>query len=430
MDDLSDEILALMNGDMGGAAHTGHHGTSSGGSGGRGKRGSSRTDSRKSRKATSLSNDDNDDDDEESDSDLDPSRVDDYGPDLMGDEEDRRRLASMTEFEREQVLHERAERRQQLIERLEIKRKLRTSERRHGAGGSGDKRRSARVVPANDEQARGLSELRRRREEKQARGWGDKGYDEGGDDDYERQHRSYSDDEDGDYYGGRSGSKKWAHTPFFEQAVTGAFIRVSIGPGPDGNMVYQVESQAKSYMVGATTTNLVLQCSHGKAAKLFKMDTVSNGPCTQREFDRYMGTLKHEELKLISWADIDRKQKDLAFARNYVLNDREVEEMVRVKQSLIMFNPTLEKAKLIAEIDRVLEGQTNERQRAMQQLNERNRRLNLMEIRKVEEEMRRQRRKATTTVADGTGTGLSSFEQMIAGVSKTTLDVDLDELLA
>jgi hypothetical protein len=31
------------------------------------------------------------DDDDESDSDLDPSRVDEYGPDLMGDEEDRRR---------------------------------------------------------------------------------------------------------------------------------------------------------------------------------------------------------------------------------------------------------------------------------------------------------------------------------------------------
>jgi hypothetical protein len=34
--------------------------------------------------------------------------------------------------------------------------------------------------------------------------------------------------------------EKWAHTPFFEQAVTGAFIRVSIGPGPDGNMVYRI----------------------------------------------------------------------------------------------------------------------------------------------------------------------------------------------
>jgi hypothetical protein len=30
---------------------------------------------------------------------------------------------------------------------------------------------SSRVVPANDEQSRGLSELRRRREEKQARSW-------------------------------------------------------------------------------------------------------------------------------------------------------------------------------------------------------------------------------------------------------------------
>ncbi|KAI9592780.1 hypothetical protein BDF19DRAFT_425171 [Syncephalis fuscata] len=203
-----------------------------------------------------------------------------------------------------------------------------------------------------------------------------------------------------------------------------------------------------------------------------------------------MGTLKHEQLKPITLSDVERKQKDLEFARNYVLNDQEVEEMVKVKQSLIMFNPTLEKSQLIrererarydteiAEIDRILEAQTNERQRALQQLNERNRKLNLMEIRKAEEDIRRQRRKeieehhqqlakaaaaanasaneadGNTTMADISATNnaqdssltaqqqqqlvssseplanLSSFEQMIAGASQTTLDVDLDELLA
>jgi hypothetical protein len=39
-------------------------------------------------------------------------------------------------------------------------------------------------------------------------------------------------------------------------------------------------------------------------------------------------------------------------------------------------------------------------------------------------------RDITSNTATGNMTGLSSFEQMIAGVSKTTLDVDLDELLA
>ncbi|KAI9592741.1 hypothetical protein BDF19DRAFT_203020 [Syncephalis fuscata] len=456
------------------------------------------------------------------------------------------RLARMTEFEREQVLHERAERRQQLIERAEVKRKLKTSERRHG-GSSSDKRRSTRIVPASDEQSRGISELKRRREEKQSRSWRDHAYD---DDDNER--GDGNDDDDDYYYGGgnstnkrrsrsprdhRSRSQerqqqqqqqqskrtstldelntvrmtrdmieKWAHTPFFEQAVIGSFIRASIGPGPDGNMVYRIcrveklDSQSRSYMVGAITTNLVLNCSHGKANKVFKMDTISNGPCTQREYDRYMGTLKHEQLKPITLSDVERKQKDLEFARNYVLNDQEVEEMVKVKQSLIMFNPTLEKSQLIrereravmngeqetvkrydteiAEIDRILEAQTNERQRALQQLNERNRKLNLMEIRKAEEDIRRQRRKeieehhqqlakaaaaanasaneadGNTTMADISATNnaqdssltaqqqqqlvssseplanLSSFEQMIAGASQTTLDVDLDELLA
>ncbi|RKP06705.1 hypothetical protein THASP1DRAFT_4002, partial [Thamnocephalis sphaerospora] len=110
--------------------------------------------------------------------------------------------------------------------------------------------------------------------------------------------------------------EKWAHAPFFEQAVTGAFARIGIGQGPDGQMVYRiccvqgVEEYPRPYQFGNTTTNLALRCSHGKAIKLFRMDIVSNGAFTQREYDRYMGTLHHERQNIATSTDVQRKRDD------------------------------------------------------------------------------------------------------------------------
>nr|XP_046163706.1 RNA polymerase-associated protein RTF1 homolog isoform X2 [Oncorhynchus gorbuscha] len=55
---------------------------------------------------------------------------DDYGEDLMGDEEDRARLEQMTEKEREQELFNRIEKREVLKRRFEIKKKLKTAKKK------------------------------------------------------------------------------------------------------------------------------------------------------------------------------------------------------------------------------------------------------------------------------------------------------------
>ena len=49
---------------------------------------------------------------------------DEWGPDLMGDEEDRRHLASLTEMERESILYDRAQVRQRRLEKQELRRRL------------------------------------------------------------------------------------------------------------------------------------------------------------------------------------------------------------------------------------------------------------------------------------------------------------------
>lgn len=50
--------------------------------------------------------------------------MDEYGPDLYKDEEDKRRLLALPEVEREQILSERSEERQRNLERLEVRKLL------------------------------------------------------------------------------------------------------------------------------------------------------------------------------------------------------------------------------------------------------------------------------------------------------------------
>jgi RNA polymerase-associated protein RTF1 len=65
-----------------------------------------------------VSEDDDDDDDDSEE------ELDEYGPDLYKDEEDKRRLLALPEVEREQILSERSEERQRNLERLEVRKLL------------------------------------------------------------------------------------------------------------------------------------------------------------------------------------------------------------------------------------------------------------------------------------------------------------------
>jgi RNA polymerase-associated protein RTF1 len=55
--------------------------------------------------------------------------IDEYGPDLYKDEEDRKRLQALPEVERERILAERSEERQRNLERLEVRKLLKDGRR-------------------------------------------------------------------------------------------------------------------------------------------------------------------------------------------------------------------------------------------------------------------------------------------------------------
>ena len=226
-----------------------------------------------------------------------------YGEDLMGDEEDRKRLAAMSEKDREQELFERAERREVLKNRFRIQQKLRTRRKNPDMSLLRTTERTKKINKVD-----AFAELKAAREEKLARARGDLLTSDSGEDEEENN----DDDDDGDgqevgekkeegergkfkvpkpkvkksvarkpaarkhrkrkYYSSASSSsdsdensrnprkqpiksvqelnsmrltrlrcEKWVHMPFFDGTVTGCFVRVNIGAHPtNGKRVYRV----------------------------------------------------------------------------------------------------------------------------------------------------------------------------------------------
>ena len=67
----------------------------------------------------------------------------------------------------------------------------------------------------------------------------------------------------------RTKLERWCHLPMFEDAVMGAFVRLSIGPNHEGVSVYRVAEiigvveGPKIYKLGKTRTNKYLKLRHG-----------------------------------------------------------------------------------------------------------------------------------------------------------------------
>jgi RNA polymerase-associated protein RTF1 len=225
-----------------------------------------------------------------------------YGSDYMGDDEDRERLAALPELEREQILFQRSEARQDMEEKRRVAgaaKQARRREREQAAAAAAPAGRKGKAGPrtraptakktakdaALDElkartamkaasRTEARAEAARRREEAAAR----RAEAGGTDSDASASARSDDDDDDGrrgdgrrrrgarggeddDERGGgeaeedeepapfavimrccltRLQLEKWADKPFFDDTVAGCFVRVGTGPGSGGVAQYRM----------------------------------------------------------------------------------------------------------------------------------------------------------------------------------------------
>ncbi|CAG8447252.1 133_t:CDS:2 [Funneliformis mosseae] len=264
-----------------------------------------------------------------------------YGPDLYRDRSDRERLGTLNELARERILADRAEKKQHHLDLHAVQQLFDPLD---------DK--SKRSSRAKNSSKKSFSELKRRRAEKEQKTKSGSQSPELG------EHVSSSNDE---YEGGEKDSNdtqedvtlqelrtiqvsrhmlvNWMFAPFLADAVVGCFVRLHIGDRED-KQVYRlceiegVETTENKYYVDKTITNKVLRLRHADATKCWPMDIVSNQYVDQSEFERWLITMKYHNLELPSKDHISRKQEALNTAKEYILTEKDVENIVQQKKAL------------------------------------------------------------------------------------------------
>ncbi|KAL1920849.1 uncharacterized protein VTP21DRAFT_11484 [Calcarisporiella thermophila] len=382
-----------------------------------------------------IDNEDEEEDNADPDSEKeDEAILDKYGPDGYGDEEDRMRLEALPELEREQILNERLEQRQMVLDRIEVKKHLK-------AGHETRKSNRSKEKPSK----KGLPELMRRREEKSQK----EARKSLGQESRRRLSPAYRDESDSEESSDaerryanleelnsiripRDRLEEWVYLPFFNKTVIGCFVRVLLGESKEKQggvyriaQIIDVKEGGRKYMIGKTCTDKHLVLKHGKAEKLFNMSIISNQNFTEREYNRLRWQCQEDRIKPTTVEHVERKRKDLEKAFNYVRTDEDIAEIIKQKERLgvVGKNLVFEKTELIRQRDLALAQGDMEKAREYQEriehlknivaekkvgsggaedvyakLNARNRKANAVEIRMAEENFKREMKERIKTV--------------------------------
>ncbi|KAF9955902.1 RNA polymerase-associated protein rtf1 [Mortierella alpina] len=390
---------------------------------------------------TDRSDEQDDDDDED-----DEGPVDEFDAEFFGDSKDRAELMAMSEVDREQILFERAKKREVLLDHRQVAKRLKRQEEanrssRKGSGSTRDSaRRSTRAKDSKTGSTKALADLKKAQERKRARRSNspEPKRRRKGSIDYSDKSESASSEEEPDYDSepekkkssksiarkpatledlnsiriSRDRVEKWCYNPYFRNTVIGCFARLSIGEGSRRayriTEIVAVNKQSKIYAVGNTMTNLTLTLKHGGAEKTFTMDYLSNSPFTDDEFRRYEIQQRNDKVDIVTLDHVENKRKDLEQAKEYVLSAKEVEAIIELKKEMkqgrlnpIVHRTILEQQKMTQSLEEAEE--TERRLKALREselaqrdmrsdkldvwakLNERNRNLNRTSGRQAEQ---------------------------------------------
>lgn len=291
-------------------------------------------------------------------------------------------LANMTEVERESILAEREEKRQQFLERLEIKKKLTTTEvvgSRKRSAYSSDEDEDDDSDNYNDSAARkssrkaskkkSFSELKKDRAKNRKRQYSS---DESDFDEPVQELLSSKEDldkmqvtRDGTPFAIHfiplvpllsytscpfaiyfiplipllfiqsllsSELERWCFAPFFKDTVINAFVRLGLAAERGKERVYRIcqiidvieEPEKRLYKIGSTMTRTQLKVQHGKNIKAFTMEIISNSPFTEAEWNRLEKTMKVDKKEFSAKSLMVSKSQDLEKARNHIFTEVDV----------------------------------------------------------------------------------------------------------
>lgn len=324
---------------------------------------------------------DKDDDDrghlDDSDSDLS------IGSDLYKDDEDREQLGKMSELDRELILAERAEARDNFLMRKRARQnEIRNQQRKETGPPSSRMRSSVKSTRSVKEDA--LNELVARRQKAQDSDIQRKRRDNIGSskgrDSSPGRRKSHaspslslssssegegsgssgeeSEDSDGNGPGSsadtpsfediksitikRSKLAKWFMEPFFEKIIVGCFVRIGIGMSRSGQSTYRLcmiknvdaTDPDKHYKFENRTTYKYLNCFWGSesSAARWQMARVSDSPPLEKEFTDWEREVERSGGRMISPAEVEEKRIALKEINKFVYSAETVKQMLQEKK--------------------------------------------------------------------------------------------------
>ncbi|GLJ08916.1 hypothetical protein SUGI_0098580 [Cryptomeria japonica] len=323
---------------------------------------------------------DNDDGGQRDDSDSDGLS---FGSDLYKDDEDRERLRKMSELDREMILAERAEARDNFLmrKRAEARQNETRNQRGKDVGPPSSRMRSS-VKSTRSVKENALNELVARRQKAQDSDVQRKRRDTAGSSrgrdsspgkrkshaspsvspssssnrDQSPSSRGDSDDSDAEGTNTnipsfediksitirRSQLAKWFMEPFFEKIIVGCFVRIGIGISRSGQRIYRLcmvrnvdaTDADKQYKFENRITHKYLDCVWGSddSAARWQMERVSDSPPLEKEFKEWEREVERTEGRTLGKADVEEKKNALNDINNFVYSAETVKQMLQEKK--------------------------------------------------------------------------------------------------
>ncbi|KAJ7521551.1 hypothetical protein O6H91_19G059300 [Diphasiastrum complanatum] len=252
-----------------------------------------------------------------------------YGSYIYKDEEDMRLLESMSELQREITLHDRSERRENLLKKI------------RPTGPSTPQSRNEGPAPSSRMSSYAMMVTRRQRAESKSSTEQEPSSLE---EESESESSSTSDDADNinlikNITIRRSKLLKWFMEPFFEDVIRGCFVRIGIGTSSSGLNIYKLcfvknvdaKEPDKVYKFGNKITYKYLNCTWGddSTAARWQMARVSDQPPTDEDIKAWKRACSGRG---ITTAEILEKQKALLKVNSFVYSAATVKQMLQEKK--------------------------------------------------------------------------------------------------
>ncbi|KAK1366140.1 RNA polymerase-associated protein RTF1 [Heracleum sosnowskyi] len=290
------------------------------------------------------------------------------GSDLYKDEDDRRKLAQMTELEREMILTERSTKitDKKMQEKLRMQKEKMNQSRKssppHVSSRTGIRssarsadRAAAKAVSSSSQSGSGS-----RSEDDGSTGFGRLGY---SDDENTSPKPAIPTFEDVKAITiKRSKLAKWHMEPFFDDLIVGCFVRVGVAKSKNGpiyrlSVVKNVDSSnpERQYKLDNMITHKYLNVvwGHENSAARWQMAMISESPPSQAEFDQWVEEVERSGGRMPSKQDVLDKKEAIQKTSTYVYSAATVKQMLREKKSATVrpLNVAAEKDRLRREMD-------------------------------------------------------------------------------